>query len=254
MDINYFINVLQQNTETIKQLNERIKLLEDENKQQKELNEYLKMEIESTNNKIKDINYELKCSDECIEFIILYASKFKIGHKGIPFDNGFSNIFQFSEHNLNTYIYSKIGNFKHVTRLIMPIFCYPSIAESKLHSEHITCLTIYPKHYYIYENGKNNYYALKWTLDGIENIPNLTKLIIENCFGLHNVCQTLSAINHKLEYIRLTYCKLMLENNECDLLKDYCKTNNIELCLSNNELEHLNAKYLEYDDELWNKK
>jgi len=190
------------------------------------------------------------------------------------YDFSLSNTMKIDDLHTSLYLFKYLSSFESYE------FRYKNIFDSKICSNTITKLTIYPQRKLLHSrdgikwlpwrvgNGGDGYpkygcYALKWTLDGIENIPNLEELSIYNGYGLYGVYKTLSSTPNKLKSISLFACKTLLQNNnnEYNLLQEYCTSNNINFYYNERYFErnknipgdcsHV-IKYLEYDDELWN--
>ena len=221
MDINYFITVLQQNTETIKQLNERIKLLEDENKQHNEI-----------------INDFFKTDATYYGYSVL-SEAITNNHKSIMM-HGFPHNINYHENStistsiINNSLVEKLHYFPYLKRFAFTNFTFNSILDSKLKSDTITSLVISVNIKHTWTNDEydafHNIIAFKWTLDGIKLLPNLEILEIYYGCGLYDVCRVLKSTNHKIKKIIIDFADLIFKDiGEYDSLRDYSKTNQIEL-------------------------
>ena len=234
MDINYFINVLQQNTETIKQLKQQIDNLETKIEvQNKTINELL-FEGGEIFGYSFDASY-LITNDERKNSSNLVMTKCQIDM-----------------------IIQLLPRFNKLLSLNMTLFDYENIKKSNITSTTIKQLYLTPKFAFKYRYHCNNhddklrtnttlshvsicnsdsflFYAIKFTLDGIDMLPNLTHIGIKYGYGLCNLCETLSTISHKITHISLTDCFYC--NQECideqNKIKQYCQLHNIHVDISN---------------------
>jgi hypothetical protein len=262
MDINYFITILQQNTETIKQLKEQIELLENENKQ-------LKTELEKTNENmikhcdvIKTLEYqstkqrERICSlergfkqleerDKLVkDTIVEFKENFtKLGFYNETVKQYLTNVKQTTNTNVPNQIKRDPNN--NFNRVHITPFKYNNLKETNIVNKTAKVLCITTNH--------DSYYgtSFKWTLDGIENFPEVKQLSIFRGYGLHGVHETLSKSTHKINKIMLFGCHLIYAT-EKEVLCDYCKNNNIHLEIDDSEYnanKHIKYYSMEEHDE-----
>lgn len=92
----------------------------------------------------------------------------------------------------------------------------------------INTITISHLEFYCEIDNSDTIYASKWTLKGLESLPNLNTIIIYVGAGLHNVCESLKTFASKITNIVLHDC-YYLEHHEMTQIVDYCKKNNITL-------------------------
>lgn len=75
---------------------------------------------------------------------------------------------------------------------------------------------------------KNAVHALKWTFDGLEQLPNLKTIKVCLASGLHDICNSLSKLNPDFKRLILTDA-YYIHMHEIDELNEYCSTHKIVL-------------------------
>ena len=256
MDINHFINILQQNTETIKQLKQQIDNLE------------TKVEVQN-----KTINELLFEGGE------IFGHSFDAVHMITDDNRHNSNNVILKKHQLEIII-SLLQHFKYLTYIKILSFCYENLTVSNVSSTSIQNLTIQPKYImdcgnnYVLTNNHNAYneninynrvhntYVLEFTLNGIHNLPNLTYLTIYMGYGLYNFVETLSSVPHKIKDIYLYNCFDAYDStsmNKKQQITQYCNTNNIVLRIEDDRITNFannlgTIKYLKANDEMFAEK
>ena len=291
MDINYFINIIQQNTETIKQLNERIKLLEksekddniatlmkdvqlmklkesNKNKQLNERIELLEIENKQLKTEIEKMNANMIKYCDIIKTLEYQSTKQR--ERICSLEQGFKQleerdklvkdtIVEFKENFTKLGFYNEtvkqcLSNIKQTTttdvpnqmkrdpnnnfnRIHITPFKYNNLKESNIVNKTAKVLCITTNH--------ESYYgtSFKWTLDGIDNFPEVKQLSIFRGYGLHGVHETLSKTTHKINKIMLFNCHLIYAT-EREILLDYCTKNNI--CLEMDISEYDANKHIKY--------
>lgn len=316
MDINYFINILQQNTETIKQLNERIKLLEEinlleksekednlttlikdvqlmklkesnKNKQLKEQielleneNKQLKKQMEKTNANmikycdiIKTLEYQ---STKQRERICLLEQGFKqlderdkmVKDEFKDLQNNVSKLFDcVSPFAINTYsplsspilflpsqksrwhnnIVQKTNYYLNLEYLIIENFNQSSISELQIQNNKLHTLFIFPTYSTQGKGSQHIISYLNWTLDGIENIPNLKCVFIYNAFGLKNVYESLLKCENNIETIEIHH-SLHISNEEIDKIKKLCIERKIIINFIGHHASLVLSHYISYNE------
>jgi len=225
MDINYFINILQQNTETIKQLNERIKLLEDENKQ-----------LKSVKDEFKDLQNNVSKLFDCVSpFAINSYSPLSSPILFLPTQKSIwhNNIVQKANYYLN------------LEYLIIEEFKQSSISELQIQNNKLHTLFIFPT--YSTQRTQRILSYLNWSLDGIENIPNLKCVFIYNAFGLKNVYESLLKCKNNIETIEIHY-SIHISNEEIDKIKKLCIERKIIINFIGHHESLVSPHYISYNE------
>jgi hypothetical protein len=225
MDINYFINILQQNTETIKQLNERISLLEDENKQ-----------LKSIKNEFKYLQGDISKLFDCV-------SPFAINtHPPLSSPVLFLPSQKSRWHNN---IVQKTNYYLNLEYLIIEDFKQSSISDLQIQNNKLHTLFIFPT--YSTEGTQRIVYYLNWTLDGIENISNLKKIFIYNAFGLKNVYESLLKCDLNIEIIEI-YNSIHISSEEIDKIKKLCIERKIIIKFIGHHESFVSPYYISYNE------
>jgi len=265
MDINYFINILQQNTETIKQLKEEIELLKEENKQQKEFNDCLKIENNELKSNLNDVIDSLL--NEC-NHTTEYAKR--LTYTFAIFDNNattkqhqqdnedfvdFCNInkckklktykifFNTDDEIFNTDDESEMNdcymqvNYYDVLYLMKQDAPYKTITTLEI------CDNLYSKSSEFVSNicdacrmcYKTTITARyhKFDIDFLTYFPNLETLIVHG-YGICGLLSCLTNTNHLIieikfvDYYLTSTEGVLKQNKEINEIDDYCKANNIK--------------------------
>jgi len=260
MDINHFINILQQNTETIKQLNERIELLEYQSTKQREricLLEQGFKQLDERDKMVKDTIVELKENitniknnlDDVVDSLISknYVQRMTMmsGHNPNFVKKNAESSNSFAEINKQKYEITigitKQGLQKETVDNTRRQF-FNDIKQYAPYNT-ITTLTVsdvlYSKEYkrtgdgchdYIKEIVKSYYY--KFDIDFLTYLPNLETLIVKG-YGLYGLLDCLTTTKHKLIEIKLNdYYLGFKKSKEINEIEEYCKTNNIKFSLT----------------------
>ena len=264
MDTNYLISVIQQNTETIKQLNERIILLEEENKQQRERICSLEQGFNQLNERdklVKDTIVEFKENvtnirnnlDDVMDGLINknYTQRMTMTQAHNP---------NFVKQNAESSIsFAEINKYKNIQNYEITIGITQQgmqkeivnntrqqlFNELKQHAPYntITSLTIcdelYFKQYkrtgdechdYIKEIVRS--YCYKFDINFLTYFPNLETLIVKG-YGLYGLLDCLTTTKHKLVEISLKDYYLAIKNDkEITGIEEYCKMNKIKFSLT----------------------
>lgn len=212
MNINYF-GILQQYSEKIKQLDERIELLENEN------------EIMALNCSYKD--YKLNSTSLCL--LTNKHHRFISSYRGVRQEH--LHVSQFS---LTT---EELKYFKNLEHLSLECFMYESLRDCNVQSSSITSLTIMPAYQVTkcskFCNNSNSYgfigdkyfateiSTVKCSLMGLEMFPNLETLTIFRGYGIFDIFNAITYCSNKIKSIYLDQCYLM-NLDEFNKLKKYC--------------------------------
>jgi hypothetical protein len=225
MDIDYFINILQQTNEEIKHLKQQINNLKSITElQNKTINELLFEGGNIFGYSFDSCHLITNDNRPNSDNRIMTKRQLEIIISALP---RFNKLYSLKINSFNYENLKKLNiisnTLKHLS--LTPKYCVKYSHDNKIKSNSIeTNVLNYP-------NEPFEFYTMKFTLDGIEQLPNLTSIRIEFGYGLYNLCQTLSSVPHKITNIELVncfYCRSAEHIHEKNKIEQYCELNNIK--------------------------
>ena len=229
MDINYLINIIEKNTKTIKQLNEQIDCLKEENKH-----------IEENTRTIKQLNEQIDCLEE--ENKQFKDNFTKLGFYRESVIKPTPNVVQATN---RVQIKRAQDPNNNENRVHIHGFKYNNLKETNIVNKTAKILDITTNHESHYGS------TFKWTLDGIDNFPEVTQIKIYRGYGLHGIHETLDKITHKIKNIMLFSC-YFIHTIESNALLSFCNNNGIELIMDfigpSDEIYLRSMKYYPMDE------